>query len=225
MHVKDEGAARQRGFAVLICRERDRALDILEAKRFRHTELVEHLGWDLRSIDGVEQDEFDNDDAVHCLIRSQGELVGYFRAIRGDRPYLAETKFPALATLKPYPKHALAWEISRITVRRSDRRFEAALHVYSTMIWFGRQHGALSLCGFVDLNHERLFARAGLVTERYGEPATIGSDRFGRPITVVAGEIPLPRQSGVRFERLASLADRMEIEDALAILGRSRVSA
>lgn len=225
MHAGADQALPTSRFEALFCREPGRPEAVQEAKRFRRIELVEGLGWNLPVVGELEHDEFDNPDAVHCLIRSDGDLVGYFRAIRCDLPYLALTKFPGLATRKPYPRHALAWEVSRIAVRSSERRFEAALHLYSTMIWFARALGAVSLCGFVDLNHERLFARAGLLTERYGEPETIGQDRFGRPITVVAGEIPVPQQSGVRFERLASLADKMEIEDAASLFGRSRVSA
>ena len=195
------------------------------AQRFRNVELVDGLGWDLTVVDGREVDEFDNADALHCLIRSEGEIVGYFRTIRTDRPYLAATKFPDLATRRPYPHSPVVWELSRIAVKSSERRFETALHLYSTMMQVVSSRGGVAICGFVDTNHERLFARAGLITERYGEPAVIGADRFGRPITVVAGEIPFPKQSGARFERLISLVRTMEVDDADTVLRRSSLSA
>lgn len=67
--------------------------------------------------------------------------------------------------------------------------------------------------------------RAGLATERYGEPTTIGNDRFGRPIKVVAGEIPFPKQSGARFDRLVSLVKDMDVDDADSVFGRASLSA
>src|SRR5262245_59392649 len=165
--------------------------------RLRKRELVDGLGWDLVTTGEIERDEFDNADAIYCLIREGSEVVGCFRAIRCDRPYLARTKFPSLAHHRPYPVHALAWEVSRITVAANRRRFTTSMFLYAAMFHFGQCQEAVSLCGFVDLNHERLFARLGVETERYGEPTEIGRDRLGRPLVVVAGELPLRRQGGL----------------------------
>ena len=168
MHTEDVAPTNSRRYSAHVFRGADRPEELARAQRFRRIELVEGLGWDLTVIDGREVDEFDNADALHCLIRSEGEIVGYFRTIRTDRPYLAATKFPALATLRPYPSSPIAWELSRIAVKSSERRFETALHLYSTMMQVVGRRGGLAICGFVDTNHERLFGRAGLITERYG---------------------------------------------------------
>jgi N-acyl-L-homoserine lactone synthetase len=192
---------------------------------FRKQVLVDTLGWKLTVKGCEERDEFDTADAVYCGIFSGNSLVACFRAIRCDRPYLGYVKFPQLATWRNYPRHPFAWEISRFAVAEPYRRFEMCLLNYAAMFHFARLHGAVSLVAFCDVSHERLLARIGIATERFGEPIEIGADSQGRPIKVVAGEIPVARQSGKRFDKLMSLAETMEIHDAASAVGRSSVPA
>lgn len=205
--------------------EVDRPQFVSSILAFRKRVLVDVHGWNL-SVNGVvERDEFDTADTVHCGVFAGPDLVACFRAIRCDRPYLGYSKFPQLAVARGYPKHAFAWEISRFAVMGNARRFAAALLNYSAMFHFARAQGAVSLVAFCDLSHERLLGRIGIVTERYGPPMEIDINRAGRPVEVIAGEIPMPRQSGVRFEKIVSLAQFMEIEDAFTVVRHPRVSA
>lgn len=192
---------------------------------FRKQVLVDTLGWKLAVKGCEERDEFDTSDAIYCGIFSGNSLIACFRAIRCDRPYLGCVKFPQLATSRDYPRHPFAWEISRFAVAATCRRFETCLLNYAAMFHFAKQQSAVSLVAFCDLSHERLLARIGIVTERFGDPLEIGTDAHGRPVKVVAGEIPVGRQSGMRFKKLMSLGQTMEIHDAAAALGRSRVPA
>lgn len=213
------------GVRTLFASEADNPQFVSNVLSFRKRVLVDGLGWGLSVRGGLERDEFDCGDTIHCGIVSGGELTACFRAIRTDRPYLARSKFPQLATKRAYPSHPLAWEISRFAVSESHRRFETAMLTYSAMFYFARARNAVSLVAFSDLSHERLLGRIGVATERFGEPLEIGSDAFGRPVVVVAGEIPIPLQRGMRFEKLVSLIQQTEIDDAAAIFGRSRISA
>lgn len=192
---------------------------------FRKRVLVDVLGWDLPVTGTEERDEFDTADTVHCGVFAGQDLVACFRAIRCDRPYLGLSKFPQLAEVRAYPMHPFAWEISRFAVVETQRRFAAALLNYSAMFHFARTRRAVSLVAFCDLSHERLLNRIGILTERFGRPIDIGIDSGGRPIRVIAGEIPISRQSGMRFEKIISLAQTMEINDAVTAVGRPRVSA
>ena len=210
---------------VVLGSEADHPEFVSNVLAFRKRVLVDALGWDLPVHGSLERDEFDTEAAIHGAVLSGGEIIACFRAIRCDDPYLGLSKFPQLATRRAYPRHAFAWEISRFAVAESARRFEAALMNYAAMFQFARNRGAVSLVAFCDLSHERLLGRIGIVTERFGDALVIGVDRGGRPIRVVAGEIPLQRQAGVRFEKLVSLAQTMEIDDAAAAVGRPRVSA
>jgi len=212
-------------FQVVFGSEADHPQIVSNILKFRKQVLVDRLGWKLAVNGCEERDTFDDSNAVYCGIFSGSSLAACFRAIRCDQPYLGAAKFPELATFRDYPKHPFAWEISRFAVAESCRRFEVCLLNYAAMFYFAKVRSAVSLVAFCDLSHERLLARIGIVTERFGEPMQIGTDTDGRPIKVVAGEIPLARQSGPRFSKLMSLAGTMEIHDATSAVGRSCVPA
>ncbi|MCP4380189.1 MAG: GNAT family N-acetyltransferase [Hyphomicrobiales bacterium] len=193
--------------------------------RFRKRVFVDSLGWDLTVIDGKECDEFDSGDALYCGVLADGEIVGCFRALRCDRPYLSKEKFQHLATYRNYPSHPFAWEISRFAVSEQSRNFEICLVNYALMFYLARQEGAVSLVAFCDISHERLLSRLGIVTERFGDPADIGEDGLGRPIRVVAGEIPVSKQNGHTYRKMMRLVETMEVVNGTAVVGRPRVSA
>ena len=193
--------------------------------RFRKSVLVDLHGWQLTVIDDQERDEFDVPETVHAALFRGEQIVGAFRAIRADGHYLAATKFPDLACVRNYTRSPLSWEISRLTVAPGERRFETSMLIYAAMFHFLRLKGGHSIVGFCDVAHQRLLERVGIETRPYGPPREIGTDAMGRPIIVVAGEMPLPVDPTLRFQKLMSLVDQMEIHDETAVLGYSSLSA
>lgn len=193
--------------------------------RFRKTELVETLGWDLTVIQDVEKDEYDTPNTVYCAVFRGAKIISGFRAIRTDQPYLSKDKFGWLADGGEFPTTENCWEISRFVVAEKSRQFDAVLRTYAAMFHFAIGTGARSLVAFTDLSHERLLQRIGITTKRFGPPSQIGTDAYGRPIIVVAGEIPVAEQSGVRFEKLISMTEEMEINDAVSVFRPARLSA
>jgi N-acyl-L-homoserine lactone synthetase len=192
---------------------------------FRRRLFVEELGWDLKiAEDGTERDEFDTPDAVYAALFEGKHLVGAFRALRADGPYLAARAFPDLATLQPYPSDAGAWEISRFGVR-PEAGHRAARALYSAMFRFAAMRQTRSLIALADLTYERFLGVLGVVTRRYGDPREVGRDREGRPIVCVAGEIPMASQRGPRFASLTRIAHHMEFVDETLVLGQPRLSA
>jgi len=193
--------------------------------RFRKSVLVDLHQWRLSVMGDVERDEFDHDYTVHCAMYRGDQLVGVFRALRSDTPYLAATKFPHLAIQQPYTKNPLSWEVSRLTIAPDERRFETSLLLYAAMFQFIKLRRARSIVGFCDVAHQRLLERVGIETQPYGPAVEIGTDGANRPVVVVAGEMPLPKSPSIRFRKLMSLVDRMEIHDETAFLGHSSLSA
>ncbi len=209
----------------IICSERSQPLIVTQILSFRKRIFSDNLGWKVAVEGNLEKDEFDKNSTVYCALISGNDVIGSFRAIRADEPYLANSKFQSLATERSYPTHAFSWEISRFAIAPGKKQFNTSLLCYSLMLRFALMQNAVSLVAFCDLAHERLLNRIGIVTERFGQPMTIGEDRAGRPIRVVAGEIPISRQQGTRFEQIVSITQNMEIEDAITILGRPGLSA
>ncbi|WP_127089065.1 acyl-homoserine-lactone synthase [Aquabacter cavernae] len=192
-----------------------------EVQVFRRRMFVDELGWDLTVHDGREHDEFDRNDAILFALQRHDAVVGCFRALRCDRPYLSREVFPGLASDVSYPSTSDCWEISRLAV--SDRSAGAPL--YAAMLDFGWKRRARALVALVDLSHERMLRAMQIHTRRYGAPAVVGINRSGRQIDAVAGEIPLDEQSPVLHRAVSQILAHMEISDETLVLGPDRVSA
>jgi N-acyl-L-homoserine lactone synthetase len=209
----------------IFCTEEQNPEVVDQLFRFRKVLFVDVLGWDLK-VDGVrERDQFDTPDAIYCALFRSGILAAGFRSIRTDRPYLAQTVFPQLATFAPYPQRHDVWEISRFGVLPEKAGSVMARVLYSLMFRFARQSGATALVALADLRYERFLAQLGIRTRRYGPPQVFGVDESGMPLSLVAGDIPLGNQQGWRFEALLKLVDDVEIIDETLVLGSDRLSA
>lgn len=191
--------------------------------RFRKMLFVDECGWSLPVCSDAEVDQFDTHDAVYCTLLQDELVVGGFRAIRCDKPYLARDVFPHLATTRPYPERADYWEISRFGVRRHQRKYGVAL--YAVMFHFGETRRAKALVAVADLGHERLLGKLGIRTRRYGPPVMLGDRHMAEPIQIVAGEIPLAEQDRSRLQFLRNSAESMEIRDDTLVWRPVRVSA
>jgi len=191
--------------------------------RFRKALFVDECGWNLPVSSNAETDQFDTFDAVYCVLLAEDEVVGGFRAIRCDKPYLAREVFPHLATMRPYPERADYWEISRFGVHRHHRKYGVVL--YAAMFHFAETRRAKALVAVADLGHERLLSKIGIRTRRYGPPITLGDHQMTEPIQIVAGEIPLAEQDRTRLQFLRNCAESMEIRDDTLVWRPARVSA
>lgn len=193
--------------------------------RFRKQLFVDYLGWSLELSDQQEFDEFDRPNTVYATLSTDGLLLGSFRAIRADQPYLAERVFPDLATTRPYPKHPDIWEISRFGVMPSPEGRAVADALYALMFQFALMRRARALVAITDLFHERQLARRGIRTRRYGKPKAYGLDSRNRPMTLVAGEIPVERQDETNLRNLLATLNGVTINDQTLVFGRTRIPA
>ena len=191
--------------------------------RFRKALFVDERGWNLPVGADTEVDQFDTHDANYCALFAGNTIVGGFRAIRCDYPYLGRDKFPHLATTRPYPERPDYWEISRFGVLRSHRRCGVAL--YAVMFRFAEMRRAKALVAVADLGHERLLAKIGIRTRRYGPPVWLGAEETGEPIQIVAGEIPIGEQDRSRLQFLRTRSDAVEIRDDTMVWRPAAVSA
>jgi N-acyl-L-homoserine lactone synthetase len=191
--------------------------------RFRTRLFVQELGWSLPTEKGVERDQFDTDNATYCALFHDAEVVGCFRAIRCDFPYLANTVFPHLATVKTYPTSPDALEISRLGVYPGHHAASALL--YSLMVRFAFSRNVKRLVAIAELSHERLLNKIGLTTVRYGKINIVGFKDDGTWILAVAGEIPLPHEQSSRIRRFLQLSQQMDIVDETHVFGCERLSA
>jgi acyl-homoserine lactone synthase len=65
--------------------------------QLRHQVFVDEMHWDnLRSPDGRERDQFDDEHAVHHIALRDDNVVGYQRILKSTRPHLLDSVFPHL---------------------------------------------------------------------------------------------------------------------------------
>lgn len=80
--------------------------------RLRYRVFVKRAGWDVRSHDGLEFDQFDTPAAKYIIwTDEQGEARGIVRLLSTTQPYMIETLWPDLATT--LPRHPSVWEATR----------------------------------------------------------------------------------------------------------------
>ena len=147
-----------------------RANDEVKAQQvseFRKKLFVDYLGWKLTLDQHGEVDQFDTDQTLYAALYCEKRLIGSFRAIRSDQPYLAETVFPALATTRSYPKRADVWEISRFGVFPDSNAKFASDVLYATMFHFALMRRAKALVAVLSAGHSPAWAgcrrRSGVV--------------------------------------------------------------
>lgn len=191
--------------------------------RLRHALFVREQGWSLAVERDLERDEFDTNDATYCGLLRDGQMIGCFRAISCDRPYLSRKTFSHMATRRSFPSTANCVEISRFGVLAAYRQSSTLL--YSLLIRFALARNAMALVALAELSHERLLNRLGLSTSRYGDVQIVGFREDGRWILAVAGEIRIPQRLSPAIGALLQLTHAMEIVDEASIFGRERLSA
>ena len=154
---------------------------------YRHKVFVEQLGWDLRTQDGVEQDQFDRADTVYVVAQNdEGDVFGCARLLPTTRPYLLGDVFPQLFNGLPPPCLPDVWELSRFAAVDFNSRASTlgqfsspiAIKLLQESIACAAAHGAKRLITVSPIGVERLLRRAGFHAHRAGPPMIID----GHPI-------------------------------------------
>jgi N-acyl-L-homoserine lactone synthetase len=196
-----------------------------DVARFRKQLFVDTLKWNIEVTSEREQDAFDRDDTVYAALYRNSRVIGAYRAIRSDHPYLAEVVFPDLATTRTYPKRYDTWEISRFGVLPSEARNGAANVLYALMFHFALIRSVSSLVAVTDLVHEKYLSRLGVKSRRFGKPQPYDLTGGNTVRQLVAGEIPIRRQDEAPIQFLLSTLNGVPIHDQTLVFGRRRIQA
>jgi N-acyl-L-homoserine lactone synthetase len=196
-----------------------------DVARFRKALFIDTLKWNLTSNSQCEVDQFDQPYTIYAALYRERRLIGTFRAIRSDNPYLAEALFPHLATTRAYPKRHDTWEISRFGVWPTEARSGAGNVLYALMFHFALIRSVSSLVAVTDLVHEKYLSRIGVKTRRFGKPQPYGLSDGSKTRQLVVGEIPIRRQEEAPIHSLLATLNGVLIDDQTLVLGRRRIQA
>jgi acyl homoserine lactone synthase len=165
---------------ITIGARRELSRDIVDSMHdFRHEIFVRRLKWSLPLVDGVERDEFDNEDAVYFIVRDTDEqITACARLLPTTGPYLMSERFTELLGGKPAPSDSVVWELSRFAtnVRKTGEGrvlslSQPTLDLLDAVIRFAQRRGVRQLALVTSIPIERLLLRAGFDVHRFAAPA------------------------------------------------------
>jgi acyl homoserine lactone synthase len=154
-----------------------RALHTLRARVFHG-----RMGWEVAVLDGMEIDGYDALDPHYMVIRnSENRLVGCWRMMPTDGPYMLKDTFPELLEGTPAPQNERIWELSRFAIEtESDGNFGfagRAIEAMREIVTFADDHGIDKYVTVTTTAIERLLRHTGVEISRIAAPKQVGVER------------------------------------------------
>ena len=174
------------------------------AWRLRFRVFNDALKWEIPAHSELEFDKYDLE-ATHCGLFDQGKLLGYYRALRTDRPYLLQESFPDLANGLVLPSSPRVWEISRMaiepTLSRQVKR-DVGRNLTAAFVEQAYLNNATSVIGITEPGFENFLSKCGFTLNRLTDPVVVGSSGHG-PVKAIITECPIStdnlKAAGVDF--------------------------
>ncbi|MCX4166320.1 MULTISPECIES: acyl-homoserine-lactone synthase [Paraburkholderia] len=149
--------------------------------QYRYKIFIEQLGWQLPTINGLEQDQFDLDETLYVIgVDEHANIHGCARLLPTSRPYLLSEVFPFLMDSVSPPSSNRIWELSRFAVSPAGTFNRAIIDVEETTrimltaaVACAAEHGAERLITVSPLGIERLLSRMGVHAHRAGQPQRV----------------------------------------------------
>lgn len=161
------------------------AAEIEQMHRQRHRIFKERMNWDVRSIGGLEIDEFDMLDAIY-LIAGDAGVQGTWRILPTTGPYMLRNVFPQLLEGRDPPDSPAIWEMSRFSIedRPQDDDSLAAVsrisgELFCGLVEYALTQGITEVWTAYDILVARLLKRIGCKPMWQS-----GRQRIGRTIAV-----------------------------------------
>lgn len=149
----------------------------------RYQVFRERMGWNVGFLAGDERDCYDLMSPIYAVaLNERGTTVGCWRLMPTTGPYLLKDVFPHLLHDHPAPNDPRIWEASRFAVDTKECRLnslcsltEVTGSLMAALLELGLSVGLKKIVAVSDTRFERLLARGGLVTRRFGESVAIGN--------------------------------------------------
>lgn len=153
--------------------------ELLDMHRLRRRIFKERMGWEVPVLDGLEIDGYDALEPYYMMIRCpKRNLLGCWRALPTDGPYMLKDTFPELLYGQDAPSDPGVWELSRFAVESDGPQgfgfSGVSLDVLREIVSFGIRMGIKHYVLVTTVAIERLMRNAGLTIARFGPPMRIG---------------------------------------------------
>ena len=171
----------------IAARRQFKSRDLWEMHRLRAKVFKDRLGWEVPVLSGMEIDGYDALEPLYMMIRTMsydsagGDLIGCWRLLPTDGPYMLKDSFPQLLHGQQAPAHPRIWELSRFAVESDCREgfgfSQITMESIRAIINHGHRVGIEQYVTVTTTAIERLLGRAGVVTRRFGAPCRIGVEQ------------------------------------------------
>jgi acyl homoserine lactone synthase len=178
--------------------------DLWEMHALRAKVFKGRLGWEVPVLSGMEIDGYDALEPRYMMMReTNGSLRGCWRILPTEGPYMLKDSFPELLHGQPAPSDPHILELSRFAIETEGCGpfgfSEVTMESIAAIIRYGHEIGLTRYVTVTTTAIERMLRRAGVVTQRLGDPLKIGVE------TAVALYVEIEATCEVLFDtRLAS---------------------
>jgi len=163
--------------------------DIDGMYKLRGSVFKERLGWEVKTINGREVDDFDDLNPIFLLSRNnQRHIEGCLRLLPTTSPYMLEKVFPELLRGEAAPKDEDIWEWSRFAVlpvaehqMAQGSLNEVTVGILRSAYEFAAQHDIKQYAAVTSVAAERLLRQLKLPMRRFGDGK---ATRIGKVLSV-----------------------------------------
>lgn len=160
----------------------------------RYRVFVQKMGWDLKTYETYEMDQYDTPEAHYILITGyKDEVIGGMRLVSCEKPYMAEEIFKKeVWNPENLPHDSINYECSRFfidhdaledflenevrhhQVKFMDARKCIVYRMFQVLMEFGLSKNLKSFITVTEVRIERLLEIAGWKIKRLGDPFDVG---------------------------------------------------
>lgn len=153
----------------------DNAQMLDDVYQLRHESFNTRLGWEVKSCDGREFDQFDHEDTRYIALTDHNDgLVGCWRALPTLGDYMLKNIFPELLQGEALPQQEGIWEISRFTINKNKGKEGQPLcgrstaHLVKSFYDFAVENDIHAYVTVTTVACERMLKRLGVSMHRLG---------------------------------------------------------
>ncbi|MDC7675202.1 acyl-homoserine-lactone synthase [Asticcacaulis machinosus] len=152
----------------------------LSSLRLRHQEFIERQRYDVRTLNGMEFDEYDTLAAVYLVYSENGQdCLGVSRLTPTDKGCMLADHWPELVDDKSLLNSPEIWEGTRFCIDKglpSDLRRRICHELACAYLEFAMANGIQKIIGLMPTFILRsVFERSGITLERLGKIMQIGA--------------------------------------------------
>jgi acyl homoserine lactone synthase len=153
--------------------------------RQRYEIFVKEMGWNIKSENGLEFDQYDTDHSIYAIdLDRDGNVAASTRFVPTDQPFMLAEVFADMCE-REIPRTSKCWELSRGAMSKNLRRSGHYGRIQCALLEAALLFGVNQACGIFTVELLMGKIRTGLPAKPLGQPKDIDGEAH------VAADFPL----------------------------------